>query len=343
MAAPFGKSDAVTFLAPMQDITDADFMDIVARRGSADFYMAEYFRIHEYFELEPSVLKAVLSRPAGRSVSAQFIGEDEEYIRKAIEQLQKYPQIKSLDLNLGCPAPKIYRKNVGGGLLRDTKKIRSVMKVMRENWGGVFSVKMRLGFDTSANFEEIFSTVLEGQPDFVTIHARTVRQLYRGECDYSKIATAVKMSPVPVIANGDIFCASKALEVMASTKCAGVMVGRHAVRNPWIFRQISEAVRGEKIFMPTLSDVRIYVDDLLKSVLSHNVRYSDSRLKKFLNFVGVCVEPTGDFLKQMRRSKGIAELLKVCDNYLIDNGNADKIFPDVAYEGLCSRPNHEDR
>lgn len=342
MPAPFGKIGLATFLAPMQDVTDAGFMEIVARRGPPDFYVAEYFRIHEFFEFEPRVLDAVLSRPGGRPVSAQFIGGDEGHILRAVRALSKYPQVGSLDLNLGCPAPKIYRKNVGGGLLRSPEKIRSLARVIRENWGGVFSVKMRLGFDSSDAFEGLFSAVLDGCPDFVTVHARTVRQLYRGECDYSKIALAVKMSPVPVVANGDIWSAGRALEVARATNCAGVMVGRHAVRNPWIFRQISEAARSEIPYSPTFAEAREYVEDILRSVLASSARYPDSRMKKFLNFIGASVDPDGAFLREMRASRGIAELMRVCDRHML-GARAPLPFPQEPYAGVCPRPNHEDR
>lgn len=342
MSAPFGKTGLATFLAPMQDITDADFMEIIARRGPPDFYVAEYFRIHEFFEFELRVLRAVLSRPGGRPVCAQFIGGDEAHILRALRELSKYPQITSLDLNLGCPAPKIYRKNVGGGLLRSPEKIRALARAIRENWGGVFSVKMRLGFDSSDAFEGLFSAVLDGGPDFVTVHARTVKQLYRGACDYSKIALAVKMSPVPVVANGDIWSAHKALEVARQTKCAGVMVGRHAVRNPWIFRQISEAARSETPYSPTLGEVRGYVGDILRSVLASSARYPDSRMKKYLNFIGASVDPDGAFLREMRISRGVPELMRVCDKYML-GGRARLPFPQEPYAGVCPRPNHEDR
>lgn len=341
MAAPFGKSGVVTFLAPMQDITDADFMQIVATRGAPDYFIAEYFRIHEFFEFEEHVLKTVLSKPGGRPVSAQFIGEDENCILRAIKKLSKYP-IDSLDLNLGCPAPKIYRKNVGGGLLRDVKKIRSLTRIMRDNWGGIFSVKMRIGFDSPENFEDILSAVLDGSPDFITIHARTVKQLYRGDCDYSKIKKAVEISPVPVIANGDITSAKKALDVLKNTGCAGVMVGRHAVRNPWIFRQISEALSSGKPYSPTLGEVRAYVEDLLKSVIASSVRYPDSRMKKFLNFIGVAIDRDGAFLREMRLARGVPALMGVCDKFML-GANENLPFPDEPYVGLCSRPNHENK
>ena len=93
MPAPFTNTP-VTFLAPMQDITDAGFMEIVKNRGAPDFYIAEYFRIHEFFELDPHVLNSVLWSPD--CVSAQFIGEDESFIARAIDELKKYPQINPI-------------------------------------------------------------------------------------------------------------------------------------------------------------------------------------------------------------------------------------------------------
>ncbi len=337
---PFSQSQTpVTFLAPMQDITDAGFMQILRSRGAPDFYIAEYFRIHEFFDLDSRILQSVLWSPD--NVAAQFIGEDEQYISRAISGLKKYPQIKMLDLNLGCPAPKVYRKNVGGGLLREPAKIVSIMKTMRSQWDGCFSVKMRTGFDSDSHFLDIFQTVLEGSPDFITIHARTVKQLYKGTPNYERIAEAVRHCDIPIVANGDILSADRASQVIADTACAGVMCGRYAVRNPWIFRQISEKFSDKEIFEPKLLDVREYVDDLLANVLKQDLRFPDSRLKKFLNFIGSAIDPNGDFLFKMRRAKGIDNLLKVCDEFMVENSNADKPYHQEAYDGVCSRPNCE--
>ena len=339
--APFLNSPTpITFLAPMQDITDAGFMAIVEKCGAPDFFIAEYFRIHEFFELDSHVLNSVLWSPD--RVCAQFIGEDEAFISRAIDELKKYPQIKMLDLNLGCPAPKVYKKNVGGGLLRDPKKIASIMRVMRSQWDGCFSVKMRTGFDSDANFADIFKIVLDGSPDFISLHARTVKQLYKGTPNYDKIAEAVQMAgDIPVIANGDIISAKRAEEVIRQTGCAGVMVGRHAVRNPWIFRQISDKLSGRDVYIPCLAEVRGYVDDLLANIQNQNLRFPDSRLKKFLNFVGASIDAKGEFLFKMRRAKGVDELLKVCDEFMLDNSNSEKPFHQEPYEGVCSRPNCE--
>lgn len=342
MLAPFKKGDFVTFLAPMQDITDAGFMNIIAEFGSPDFYMAEYFRIHEYYYIDPYILEAVLSRPSGNQVVAQFIGEDEFYISKATQELSKYEQIQMLDLNIGCPAPKIYKKNVGGGLLRDVKKIASILKVMRDNWNKCLSVKMRLGFETDAQFEDIIQVILDAGVDFITVHGRTVRQLYRGEASYEKIIKVATQTNVPIIVNGDIDTAQKAYEISKNTLCAGIMSGRHAVRNPWIFRQIKELLNNKTVFEPTLEDVRIYTDKLWKNICHYapRIKYADSRLKKFLNFVGVGVDSDGKFLYEMRRAKGIDELMSVCDKHLMGS-RANIKFNCLGYENLCSRPNHE--
>lgn len=332
----------MSFLAPMQDITDAGFMRIIAEYGAPDFFAAEYFRIHEYFDFEPRVLEAVLARPAGKKVSAQFIGEDETLLARAAEKLLRYESVDMLDLNLGCPAPKIYRKNVGGGLLRDRRKVESVMRVLRAAWPKTLSVKMRLGFESDAGFWDIFNTLTDCGADFITIHGRTVRGLYREKVSYEKIFEASRKSAVPVIANGDIDAPQKALFIRGNSECAGVMAGRCAVRNPWIFRQFAEALRGEKVFRPTLGDLRGYVEKLWRAIegCEPKIKYPDARLKKFLNFAGVGVDSEGAFLYKMRRAQGAAELLDVCDKFLTGEfENAE--FNCAGYENLCPRPNHE--
>ncbi len=333
------------FLAPMQDVTDLGFMGTIDSLGAPDFFCAEYFRIYPTYDLGGAPMQVLSSDSLSKPVTAQFIGEDEFHTKRAILELkQKLPNLEVLDLNLGCPAPKIYRKNVGGGLLKTPDKIKSLLTVMRENWDKTLSVKMRVGFEDSSNFDTLFKTVLSCKPDFVTIHARTVKQLYRGVPDYSFIKRAVEMSNgVPVIANGDISSVQKAIFVMQETKCAGVMIGRPAVRNPWIFKQIREALSGSEVSRPKLSDVRAYIQTLTDNITlrADKVRNADSRLKKFLNFVATGVDSEGNFLREMRLALGLDNLLKVCDKHLIDNGNSEKLFALDSYVGLCARPNHE--
>lgn len=342
---PFKIPSKALFLAPMQDVTDLRFMQAVNAISSPDFYCAEYFRIHESFELDRRTMEAVNSQVLSAPVVAQFIGGDESDIAKAALELSKRaPRLLYLDLNIGCPVAKIYRKNAGGGLLRFPEKIKRIVRVLRDNWEGVLSVKMRAGFAEFSEFEHLFESVMETPPDYITIHARTVAQLYRGKPDYSIIKRGVELSGgVPVVANGDISSARKAVEVFNETGCAGVMIGRPAVRNPWIFRQIREFLNGEEVFNPLLSDVRAYVQNLADNILcgGGKILHADSRLKKYLNFVALGVDPEGKFLREMRLARGMDSLLRVCDKHLLDNGSAEKKFSLDAYEGICARPNCE--
>ncbi len=337
----FDKNGFLTALAPMQDITDAGFFARIAECGAPDFFVSEFLRVTPTSKLDPKILNAVLSKPAGKDVAAQIIGCSIPDIERIVNDYAKYPQIDCLDLNAGCPAPKVYKKNVGGSLLKEPREIAEILRCMRKNWSKTLSLKMRIGFENDKNFYEILR-VAEGEGvDFITIHARTVKQLYRGVADHSYTKKAVEFLKIPVIANGDITSAQKAIEVLSYTNARGVMVGRSSVRNPWIFRQISEALCGREIYKPTLGDVLRYVYGLLNDNLKtcRECKLS-GRMKKFLNFVAVGVDKDGNFLNEMRKACSTDELMKVCEKHL-GGENSEKLFAFEPYPGLCSRPNHE--
>jgi tRNA-dihydrouridine synthase len=209
----------------------------------------------------------------------------------------------------------------------------------------LLTVKARIGFDGTDGFEAFLELVNKHRVDLLTVHGRTVRGLYRSAVDYGAIALAVRRARCPVVANGDITSAEKAAWVVAQTGCAGVMLGRHAIRNPWVFRQVRERFAGGAVFQPSLGDVRAYVDELATSVsaTAPDVRpvQRASRLKKFLNFVGTGVDSGGVFLSAMRRAPDMDALLRVCDEHLLANGRAEQPFPHEPYAGVVARPNCE--
>ncbi len=253
-----------TALAPMQDVTTLPFMRAVAKRGAPDWFFTEYFRVHETSRLEPHILSSVTENDTGRPVFAQMIGESLTDLARTVRELSKHP-VAGIDLNLGCPAPKVYRKNVGGGLLRDPAKVDEILAMLRAECPGRFTVKMRIGFETTDFFDTLLDSVNRHKVDLLSVHGRTVKEMYRAEVHYDFIAHAVQRANCPVLANGNVTSGAKARKVLAETGAAGVMVGRSAIRNPWIFRQIREACGGRTIFQPTLGDLREYVDDLRTS------------------------------------------------------------------------------
>lgn len=340
LPAPLETGMPVTSLAPMQDVTDLPFMRTIAHYGAPDYFFTEYFRVHAHSRLDKKILSSIVGNATGRPVFGQMIGENIGDLTRTARELERHP-VAGIDLNMGCPAPKIYKKNVGGGLLRDVAKVEEIFAVLRETVSGRFTVKMRIGFEATENFDAILELVNRYQVDLLSVHGRTVREGYRGDVHYDFIARAVELAECPVQANGNIFSAARALSVADETGCFGLMIGRSAIRNPWIFGQIRDAFAGRPLFRPTLADVREYVERLYFAIKTPGIpeRAQVNKMKKYLNFVGQSVDPDGRFLYEMRRAQTEAELFSICDRHLLNPG--DQAFADEPYPGILARPNRE--
>jgi tRNA-dihydrouridine synthase B len=330
----------LTALAPMQDVTDLAFMRVIAHYGAPDYFFTEFFRVHAQSRPERHILRSIDENDTGRPVFAQLIGEDLVHLVRTVQELRQHP-IAGIDLNLGCPAPKVYRKNVGGGLLRDPARIAEILGALRAATPGLFTVKMRIGFDAPDRFEEIVGLTARHGVDLLSVHGRTVKDMYRSEVRYEYIAQAVRQARCPVLANGNILSAARAAEVLGQTGAAGVMIGRHAIRNPWIFGQCRERFAGREPAPVTLGQVREYVQVLYAETRSADIPEPAhvNKMKKYLNFVGQGVDPEGAFLQAMRRSSTEAELFAVCDAHLA--ARSGEPFATEPFPGVVARPNCE--
>src|SRR3954447_9982084 len=310
-------SEPILALAPMQDVTDLPFMRLISGYGNADVYFTEYFHVLPQSRLDPNILSSITQNPTGRPVVAQMIGNDIAALARTARELQQYP-VAAIDLNLGCPVPIVYRKCAGGGLLRDPERIDQILGALREAIDIPFTVKTRIGFDDAELFDELLPIFARHSLDLLTVHARTVKEMYRSAPRYEFVARAVAKLPCPVLANGNIYSADKAEEVLELTGARGLMLGRGVIRNPWLFRQIREQRRGAPIFCPRGRDVLAYVHALYEAVSKPEIRESAqiNNMKKYMNFIGLGVEPTGEFLHRVRRAMTRADLFTLCRQYL---------------------------
>lgn len=318
-AQKLAGSAPVLALAPMQDVTDLPFWRLLAQYGGADVYFTEYFRVHPTSNLDWNILKSITENPTGRPVIAQMIGNDIPALVRAARELQQYP-IAAVDLNLGCPAPVVYRKCAGGGLLRNPEQVDAILGALRDAVTQTkFTVKTRLGFDTAEVFAELLPIFARHSLDLLTVHGRTVKEMYRSEVHYEYIRAAVEGVGCPVLANGNVYSAEKAEEVLRMTGARGLMIGRGAIRNPWLFEQIRQHRRGEPLFVPSGRDVLEYVRALYLAVCSPDVRESAQvqKMKKYMNYLGVGVEPSGQFLHQIRRVTSKSDFFLVCEEFLV--------------------------
>ena len=145
-----------TALAPMQNVTTLGFMRLLGKYGAPDLLFTEYFRVHAHSHLEAPIVESIRHHNTGKPIFAQLIGENLSDIQRTIAAIQEQAlPVAGIDLNMGCPAPKIYKKNVGGGLLRDPDKVDTLLGCMRAAITGPFTVKMRIGFEDTRHFERI--------------------------------------------------------------------------------------------------------------------------------------------------------------------------------------------
>ncbi len=317
LASVLQQPEPILALAPMQDVTDLPFWRLMTSYGGADLYFTEYFRVHPDSRLNPTILSSITENPTGRPAIAQMIGNDIPSLVRIARELQQFP-IAAVDLNLGCPAPVVYRKCAGGGLLREPQRIDSILGALRDAVRIPFTVKTRIGFEDSTVFDELLPIFARHSLDLLTVHGRTVKEMYRSEVHYEFIARAVASMSCPVLANGNISSPQKADDVLTLTGARGLMIGRGAIRNPWLFRQIRERRRREPIFRPCGRDVLDYIHALYTAVCSPDVREVSQvqKMKKYLNFIGLGVEPTGAFLHAIRRAMTKTDFFRICAEFL---------------------------
>jgi tRNA-dihydrouridine synthase len=302
-------------LAPMQDVTTLQFMRVMARYGGPEVYWTEFFRVHGDSQPEKWILESITKNPTGRPVVAQMIGNDVPALVRNAKLLQQYP-VAAIELNLGCPAPIVYRKCAGGGLLREPERIDAILGALRDAVTVAFTVKTRIGFESPEEFDTLLPIFAKHPIDLLTVHARTVKQMYRPGVRYDLIGQAARELKCPVLANGNIHSAAQARELLAQTGVRGLMIGRGAIRNPWLFDQIRAELGGEKIKLPAGRDVLAYIRELWENEITPGVKESAQvqRMKKFMNFIGDGVSE--HFLFEIRRVTTTADFFRVCENSL---------------------------
>lgn len=223
----------VFVLAPLAEITTLPFRSICKEMG-ADIVFTPMLSSNAIVFNPHETLKIAEFLPSEQPVIVQLFGYDGELIAKAANIVDERIHPAGIDINMGCPAPKITGNECGSGLLRDYDKALELAKIVRENYKGQLSVKLRLGwrdYDVLPFVEELEKIGI----DAITIHGRTTKQGYSGEATWEAIYEIANAVKIPVIGNGDITSYVLARDRLKDSNLAGVMIGRGALGNPWIF------------------------------------------------------------------------------------------------------------
>lgn len=243
------------FLAPLAGITDAPTRRICREMGAALVYSEMVSGKGLYYKQEKT--KNLLHiDPVEKPVAFQVFGSEPDILAFTARELDGYENA-ILDINMGCPVPKIVKNGEGSALLKRLDLVYDLISAMTANTKKPVTAKIRIGFDAaSVNAVETAKAVEAGGAAAVAVHGRTREQYYSGKADWSQIAAVKQAVSIPVIGNGDVTDGQSAMAIMEQTGCDFVMIGRGALGNPWIFRQAVSAWRGEDAPAPPTLEER---------------------------------------------------------------------------------------
>lgn len=239
------------FLAPMAGVTDIVFRGICKEMGCGLVYTEMVSSKGLYYGSE-NTEKLLKVSEIEKPVAVQLFGSDPYIMAKACEMFNDNDDICIIDINMGCPVPKIVKNGEGSALMKNPKLAQDIIREMKKATPKPVTVKFRKGFTSrEVNAVEFAKAVEEAGIDAIAVHGRTREQMYEGKADWDIIRQVKDSVAVPVIGNGDVFSVEAAVDIVNTTGCDGIMVARGVMGNPWLFREIKQALAGEKVIYPT--------------------------------------------------------------------------------------------
>lgn len=246
-------------LAPMAGVTDAAFR-AVCREHGADITVTEMVSSRALVYQDSKTSSLLLRNDGESPFAVQLFGNDPEVMRKAAEIAVERVSPDFLDINMGCPTPKIVNNGDGSALMKNPALAAEIVREIKRGINIPVTVKFRKGWDGgSINAVEFAKALEDAGADALTVHGRTRVAMYSGRADWDIIREVVNSINIPVIANGDVFEAEDAPKILKRTGAAGIMIGRATFGNPWIFKQCRAALEGKEIPELPALDIRLSV------------------------------------------------------------------------------------
>lgn len=235
-------------LAPMAGVTDLAFRTVCRRLG-AGYTVTEMVSAKALCYQDKKTLPLLTLGEGEHPAAVQLFGCEEEAMERGAAKAAEYSGADIIDINMGCPVPKVCNNGEGSGLAREPERAaRVAAAVIRGAGGKPVTAKIRLGWDKGhLNYLELAKRLQDAGVAAITLHARTKVQMYSGRADWNAIRELKNALSIPVIANGDVFSPKDAVDILKRTGADMVMIGRGAFGNPWLFRQCAAALTGASI------------------------------------------------------------------------------------------------
>lgn len=244
-------------LAPMSGVTDSPFRRLVKHCSGehVGLVVSEFISIDMLTKGQMRQAIRMAFHPEERPVGLQLYGADPEIMAEAAQMVED-TGADLVDINCGCPEPKICRRGGGAGLLKDLPRLAKILDAVTRVVSIPVTIKIRNGWDhESINYLETLRVAEEGGARAIALHGRTRMQLYTGEADWGAVRALKQVAKIPVLGSGDVVTAEDARRRFVETGCDGILIGRGAVTNPWIFKQIGQVCAGQAPIEPTWRDV----------------------------------------------------------------------------------------
>jgi nifR3 family TIM-barrel protein len=315
--------DPPLFLAPMAGITDRDFRLILRRIGGVGLVTMEFVSGKGLLAGDRLARRIMVFCPEERPLAIQIYGSDPHTMAEAARRVEA-AGADVCDVNMGCPANKVLKGCAGAALMSDLALAEAIVRAVRRAIAIPLTVKFRLGLDDRRrNYLDLARLCEANGVDAVALHGRTARQMFSGAADWEPIARLKAAVSIPVVGNGDVETADDALAMLAATGCDGVMIGRAATRDPWIFRDIASRLDGRRVPAPSLAERCALVLDHFRAVAAREPeRIALHKLRVFTRWYSHGL-PGG---ARLRRSIGelpdvatfLAEVERFCGDRLLE-------------------------
>ncbi len=271
--------DMPVFLAPMAGVTDMAYRILARRMGCGLLYSEMVSEKGIHFRNEHT-LKMLKVDARERPLAIQLFGNEPEGLAEAAKYVESLGVADIIDINMGCPAPKIVKNDEGSALLKDPPRAHAIMAAVKKAVKLPVTVKMRMGWDSEhINVVEMARLAEDAGMDAIAVHGRTREQFYSGQADWQVIAAVKKAVKIPVIGNGDVRTCRDLARIFSETACDAVMIGRAAQGNPWIFKIFSHYLKkGEELSgYPSLKQRKETIMEHLDMLIETKGAYIGSR------------------------------------------------------------------
>ncbi|MDE3460082.1 tRNA dihydrouridine synthase DusB [Clostridioides difficile] len=294
------------FLSPMAGVTDLPFRLICKEQGCGLLY-TEMINGKALCYDDENTKKMIKIEEEEHPVAVQIFGSEPEFMGRAAEIMNDYSN-EILDINMGCPAPKVVKNGDGSALMKNPKLAEEVLRAVVKNSKKPVTLKIRKGWDdNSVNAVEIAKIAEDCGISALAIHGRTREQFYTGKADWDIIAEIKKNLSIPVIGNGDVFTIEDSINMLDKTGCDAIMIGRGAQGNPWIFKRINHYMNtGEILPEPTLNEkISTAIKHLKLAVEEHGEYVAVREMRKHIAW----------YLKGLRNSAKLRDEINKIEDY----------------------------